>query len=239
MKAIVLTYDRNSILTEHMIRCYEDLWPGHPFTFRIPYQDPGRMNDEPRREFVKTPPEIKATVLTLLQDLPDEDWVYWCIDDKYPIQLNISQIETIYQHLSATEYPDISSILYCRTRKMLDLNFVKAVNLKIGGISLLERMGYHQIWIHQFTRVKVLRYLFTNFPDQIERPGVLDPLKHLIPKPHTHNLYVTEENLSVFGESTFDGVITANCDKSLTEKGFVIPESFPKNNSRETIIGKL
>ncbi len=39
MKALVLTYDRNHFVTDHMIATYNKHWPDHPFTFYIPYQE--------------------------------------------------------------------------------------------------------------------------------------------------------------------------------------------------------
>src|SRR5437764_10740930 len=85
MKAIVLTCDRYRAVTEHMMLQYEKLWPDHPFNFRIPFQELGGTNTK-RIEYVKTPPEIRATVLELLRNLPDEEWIYWCVDDKYPFR---------------------------------------------------------------------------------------------------------------------------------------------------------
>ena len=38
MYAIVLTYDDNHNIANHMIYKYTNLWPNHPFIFRIPYQ---------------------------------------------------------------------------------------------------------------------------------------------------------------------------------------------------------
>src|SRR5437016_4718972 len=93
MKAIVLTYDRNRAVTEHMILKYEQLWPDHPFTFRIPYQElAGPAN--PRHEYIRTPPEIRPTVLQLIAGLDDNEWIYWCVDDKYPIELVLPKIRT-------------------------------------------------------------------------------------------------------------------------------------------------
>ncbi len=39
MKAIVLTFDKYMIFTDHMILTYQKLWPNNPFIFKIPYQD--------------------------------------------------------------------------------------------------------------------------------------------------------------------------------------------------------
>ncbi len=86
MKAIVLTCDRYRAITEHMILQYERSWPDHPFIFQIPYQD-ARGTDTTKTNYHKTPEDIKGTVLHLLADVDDEEWIYWCVDDKYPVRL--------------------------------------------------------------------------------------------------------------------------------------------------------
>jgi hypothetical protein len=239
MKAIVLTYDRNKILTEHMIRCYEELWPEHPFTFRIPFQDSKRCFQSPSREYIRTPPTIKPTILRLIEDLDDEEWIYWCIDDKYPIQLEISKITNIFHAIINHENDNINGILFCRVRRMFDPDCVMASMELAGKESLLERKAYHQIWIHQFIQVKVLRHLFTCFPDIIRKAKDMDYLKNELIKPVTHRLFVTETNLCIFGESLISGNITQNCLKSLSEKGFPIPQWQSCELADYTVIGEL
>ena len=73
MKAIVLTYDRNRCVADHMIACYEELWPDHPFVFRIPYQNKALNLISERRDYIQTSSEIRATVLTLLEDIHDDE----------------------------------------------------------------------------------------------------------------------------------------------------------------------
>jgi hypothetical protein len=77
MKAIVLTHDRNAVVARHMIACYQQLWPDHPFVFRVPCQDRAAWPVAARHEFVPAPPGIPQTVQALLADLSDEEWVYW------------------------------------------------------------------------------------------------------------------------------------------------------------------
>jgi hypothetical protein len=222
-----------------MIQCYDELWPNHPFVFRIPFQDENRCITGANREYVRTSPAIKETVLTLLEDLDDEEWVYWCIDDKYPIQLHVQQIEEIYNSIINNELDEISGLLFCRTRKMLSPDYLTGEGILIRNEKLIERKGYHQIWIHQFVKVKIIRYLFLNFPDIIEKPRILDPLKHKIKKPDNHKLFVTSTNHSIFGESSFFGVITENCYRSMSERGINIPSWFDVDHAVSTIIGEL
>jgi FkbM family methyltransferase len=238
IKAIVLTYDRNSIITEHMIKCYDELWPGHPFIFRIPYQDKNRCNTGLNREYVKTSPAIKETVLTLLDNLEDEDWIYWCMDDKYPIKLNVPEIELICKSLLNADISNLSGVLFCRARKMLDQNYLMGEQILSKTEKLIERKAYHQIWIPQFLKVKVIRHLFLSFPN-ITRARTMDPLKHTIIKPNDHRLFVTQTNHAVFGESSFDGILTANCYQSMVDKCMAVPSSFEINFKKTTIIGTL
>jgi hypothetical protein len=159
MLAIVLTCDRYRALTEHMIHCYNDVWSRHPFLFCVPYQAVNGTNSSNSR-YVRTPPRIKETVLNLLMDLEDEQWVYWCIDDKYPMQLELDRIESIVDWLSSElSGEDISGLLFCRCRSLLHSdNLTWNRRISKSGEVLLERRAYHQIWIHEFPRVKVLLY---------------------------------------------------------------------------------
>ncbi len=34
---------------------------------------------------------------TILDNLADEEWVYWCIDDKYLIKINLAEMQKTYQ----------------------------------------------------------------------------------------------------------------------------------------------
>lgn len=235
--AIVLTCDRYRSLTEHMILQYARLWPDHPFVFRIPYQET-RPTAASRREFVRSPVPIKATVATLLADLNDEEWIFWCIDDKYPIALDLARVRDIALWIGELDGSDISGVLFCRCRKMLKREYLKphAVRDPRGRV-YLERTGYEQIWIHQFLRVKVLRHLFQQFPDQISRAMEMDHLKARVRLPESHRLLVSQENLAVFGESTSEGVLTQNCYDSIVASRLPLPEWCSGTTGKRIILG--
>ncbi len=226
MKAIVLTYDRNAILTDHMIACYRDLWPGHPFIFRIPYQNPDRCSPAIDLEYRKTPGDIKNTVLQLLVDLPDDEWIYWCIDDRYPVFLDTVALCHFMQLLERESDKSFSGLLCCRAATMQRENQLTGVSCQRWEITLLERKNYFRIWVHQFVRVKVIRNLFLGFPDVIARAGLMYPMKNSLIRPSDHNLYVTEQDHAHFEESSIKGVLTERCMTSLMDRGFEIPEWF-------------
>src|SRR5213595_2808537 len=189
MKAIVLTFDRHRAITQHLMLQYQRLWPDHPFRFRIPYQQL-RGADSERAEYIESPPEITATVLRLIEDIEDEEWVYWCSDDKYPIRLIVEKVKELLNYaLTASE---ISGLLFCRTRVTLDrpeLALHSNRRVTPAGDILLERKAWYQIWIHQFLRGMVLRFLFYQLPAQVVSAKLMDALKDQVPKLAEHRLF--------------------------------------------------
>ncbi len=239
MKAIVLTYDRYRAMTEHMILRYEQLWPTHPFTFRIPFQNLGGK-DTDRTNYVRTPEDIRETALHLIADLNDDEWIYWCIDDKYPIRLVTEKIVDLIE--DATHSPDMSGLLFCRCRAVLDnpeLTLYPRERVNSWGDIYFERKAWHQIWIHQLLRVKVLRHLFSHLPAGIPTAKAMDKLKDDVVKPTEHRLFVTKDNFAVFGESTHKGLITQNCYDSIRSTGIELPRWFDQSNGQHVIIGEL
>jgi hypothetical protein len=242
VKAIVLTYDKYHYLTEHMIFQYNKIWPNNPFVFHIPCQKgyPPSIDRE-NIVYLKSPAAIKKTVLKLLDVLTDDQWIYWCIDDKYPIALDLPKIMAITSWIkNMKEESDIGGILFCRCRNMLkDKSLTGEKIFDEEGNVYLERRGYEQIWIHQYLRVKVIRHLFKNLPDDIPSPKAMDSLKSKVLKPASHRLFVSQRNLAVFGESTTRGMLTQNCYESIVANKLTLPEGFSVASSQKIIMGKL
>jgi hypothetical protein len=240
LKAIVLTWDRHRVITQHMIAQYDRLWPDHPFVFRIPFQTLTGINSA-HEQYIETPSDISGTVLRLIADRDEEEWVYWCADDKYPIALRTEKFTSLFDY--ARTQQDIAGLLCCRCRVTLDepeLSLVPGIEkITPDRDVLLERRKWYQIWLHQFLRVKVLRYFFTNMPGNIPNAKMMDELKNEIPKPDNLRLFVTKENHAVFGESTRRGVITENCYRSIKASGFELPEWFGHSNGQYVTMGEL
>src|SRR5207247_2513103 len=116
IKAIVLTCDRYRAITRHLVFQYDRLWPDHPFVFHVPYQELGGT-DTNRVKYFPSPSDIKGTVLHLLADIDDEEWIYWSVDDKYPIQLPTEKVTSLISH--AMRLPEIDGLLFCRCRATL------------------------------------------------------------------------------------------------------------------------
>jgi hypothetical protein len=239
IKALVLTYDRNRVMTEHMIFQYARVWPNHPFVFHVPYQELGGEETE-RTHYVRTPKNIKQTVFHLIGGLDDEEWIYWCMDDRYPIQLKIDRIEPLIAH--GLKSDKMSGLLFCRCRRLLkrpEQTLFKRKWVNPDGEVYYQRRGWSQIWIHQLMRVKVLKHLFTHLPDELPNANAMDKLKHKVSMPKDIRLFVTKENFAVFGESTRRGQITQNCYDSIIKTGIPVPEWFQNTTGEHVTLGVL
>ena len=230
LPAIVLSCDRYHALARHMIAQYDAVWPSHLFIFHVPYQADMVLGARvsPRR----TPASIRGTVLALIEEFDDESWIYWCIDDRYPLRLVQPEVAAIAESVLSDALPDVSGVMFCRWGKMWQAQNLIASGTRRtpDGLTLLRRKDYSQIWLHQFLRIKVLRHLFERLPEDVAQAIALDPLKHRVPLPDDHRLYVVERNLAVFGESTSRGRVTRNCAASLRALGMGFPTGFEETD---------
>jgi hypothetical protein len=186
------------------------------------------------------PSDIPATVLQLLDDIGDEEWIYWCMDDKYPIRLVLEKIKPLIS--DTLQSTDMSGLLFCRCRVTLgrpDLALLPGERVTSSGEILLERKAWYQIWIHQLLKAKVLRYFFSNISASLVSAKALDAAKSDVPKLAEHRLFVTKSNLAVFGESTHGGVLTRNCYDSIRRTNIELPEWFRHHNRERVVMGKL
>jgi hypothetical protein len=233
MRAIVLSCDRYAPMAAHMVRTYRTLWPSHPFVFRIPVQEarwPAAWND-PAIEFVPSPAPIVATMETLLSDLGDDEWVYWCIDDKWLIDVDVAAVERLHRWVTALDDPAVSGLVFCRCRMLLDDDHVCADGATTpDGEVLLRRLDYFQFWIHQYVRVRVLRDAFRRFPAEPAQAKQMDAWMGQEPGsgpiwkiPDDEHRYVTMRNLAVFGESTDGGRLLTACAANMARLGIDPP----------------
>jgi len=136
----------------------------------------------------------------------------------------------------------MSGLLFCRCRVTLNSPKLALYPKEIvspSGDTYLERKAWYQIWLHQLLKVKVLSYLFNHLPDRIPSAKEMDQLKDNIVKPPELRLFVTKENLAVFGESTARGLITQNCYESMVANQIELPEWFRNPTGTYVTMGKL
>jgi hypothetical protein len=241
MLAIVLSCDRYSVFRNHMIMQYAALWKTHPFRFRIPFQK--ERDSEPlvgiAHEFIKTPLDIKQCVLALLSNIDDEEWIFWCIDDKYPVVIDADIFQQCHNWVLRLEDPSVAGVTLCRpdslTRPSL-MNYEDVIQAPWGE-QLIGRRHYKKIWLHQFVRVKVIRTLFQGFPDGPFKPKEMDVFHRRAQRPTDHRLFVARSSHAVFGESTTRGQATKNCADSLLQWGFELPQGMT-TSGKSKLLGK-
>jgi len=245
VKAIVLTFDNNRAFAINTIEQYYKKWRTNNFIFHVPYQE--RLGDVEKRfhgkvEMVRSHSAIKETVITLLSDIPDNEWVYWCIDDKYLIGLyDFILADKIHQWVEGISDTEIAGISMCRCRNLLKDAHLHINEEPICGpdnTKFLRRRDYSQIWLHQYVRAKVIKDLFRNFPAQIPRAKMMDSYVKHMKLPQDYKLYVSEKNYTVFGESARDGRITRNCLKEMKKSKITIDKNLELHN-KDIIIGKI
>lgn len=234
MKALVLTFDKYKPFAEHMILCYEQLWPNHPFTFRVPYQDEAVKNYFEKKfgnkvEMIKSPSGIVDTMFALSDDLDEKEWIYWCMDDRYLIKPNKIEFDKAYRLTQSSESNDMSGICLGNSPNcwLSEHKYDKRYSIKTSEGQLYHRRkDYLMIWYHQYLRVSVIREFFSLFPRQMKQAKEMDYIKDKSKLPDSQKLYFLDKNVAIYGESTNRGKIVRNTVESFTALGLSIPDGF-------------
>src|SRR5687768_9698751 len=163
MDAIVLTFDEQLGLAELTHKRYLARWPTCPFTFRVPVNGaaPGPafeyLDAQPNCVLVPSPREIGPSMLALLDGIDDERWVYWCIDDRYPIWLEPDALDEICAQLDGCP-PHVEEVKLFRWKDR-----VAPGACTVGSLPFTpQRPGTREwgFWHHHFIRAGPLRRLF-------------------------------------------------------------------------------
>jgi hypothetical protein len=178
-------------------------------------------------------------VINLLEGIPDDEFVYWAIDDKLPIYINTTSANEIISAIRSGNSNGLDGVLFCRDRRLLKDEFLDRKNTKLlGSIRVIGRVDWSQIWLHQFVRAGILRDFFRRLSEiRFQNAKNLDEIKWGVSFPADANLYVTAESHAIFLESMEGGAITHRAAiEMLREKkilGFM-----RKMVLRNTVLGK-
>jgi hypothetical protein len=237
MKAIVLTCDRYRVLTDHMLHTYQQLWPGNPFQFVVPYQEyPTALKDKYGDKVlpVQTPKDIMPTMHRLFETFGDDEWIYWCIDDKYVIWIDAERAKKVHDWVIAVDDSMVRSVTFCRCRQSLNpkLLVTDTPYATSDGQVFYIKMVDSEPWVHQFLRGRVLKGIFANFPKHTFSAKEMDEFYKTRPPVPGQKWLVTAQNLVTLGESTVRGKLTANCVESLKQWGLELPAGFEISDRR-------
>lgn len=227
MYAIVLTYDANIIFVDNLLCKMQKLWPKSGLVFRIAYnkEKPEFLAEKYRNlelEFIQTPAPIKQTVLSMIADLGDEEWIYWCIDDKFPVDLDRKRAGQVLDWVRHQEDQNICGVSFARVRRLKDEHYLD-MNHQLrmeGGLNLIKRKNYQtQFWMHQFFRTKIIKRVFNSFPDHNFQAKLMDTYIQEVEMDKANLFFVTDRNLVVFSESASRGIASQSLKRSLKECG--------------------
>lgn len=228
MKAIVLSFDDNHYLVDNMIQAYNRLWPDHPFIFRVPYQknkDYLASKYGAQVEMIKSPPEIVKTMQTLVADIPADEWIYWSIDDKYPIRLDAKIANRYLQWVRDTNDVNCKGLVFHRAWALWGDNVDESDTIKTSfGRTLLRRKSFRNFWLHQFYRASVVQDIVGGFDREPNQAKQMNQWVK-IDIPDDQRLWVADKTIALYGESSSRGKLLANTVKSLTKNNIEIPET--------------
>jgi hypothetical protein len=230
VRAIVLSYDANHLFVDNLLCKMQKLWPESGLIFRIPYNKVrptylATKYNGLELEFIQTPSTIKETVLSLIADLHDNDWVYWCIDDKFPFDINHRKAQQTLNWLRQEEDETICGVSFAKVRVLEKLKKSSSLDkdsiLHIeGNIKLIRRESFANVfWMPQFFRTKIIRKVFNSFPDNDFEAKLMDAYLKEVKMDPSFMFYVTEKNYIVLGESATRGIGTQCLKRSMKECG--------------------
>ena len=160
MKAIMLSYDNNHKYCELTYRMYMDLWPECPYHFYIPWnqREPKYFISKPNVTLVQCSSRIMPTMQALLANVEDDDWVYWCIDDRFPVSIDAVGMQQLYEELH--DYDEFDFVKpFCppspRRRVVKYLKFNSSDEYKIQSNEV--KWGYY---MHHYCKAYMLKRVY-------------------------------------------------------------------------------
>jgi hypothetical protein len=215
VEAILLTHDAQLGLAELVHKTYAELWPGHPFVFRVPFAAAtgsaafAYLSAQDNSRMIESPASIKESMATLLDGIDSSEWVFWCIDDRFPIRVRRAPAARILEDLG-TLPAEVEEVKLLHWQEPLIPG-----RTAIGG-----RRFRHQapgsrargFWHHHFVRAGVLRAAFLG--DDLARDcriyAVTERIKAREERVFHGTAVVPARPLLRLGEPLVEGLLTRN-----------------------------
>ncbi len=225
IKAVVLSYDPQIGLAELLVKKYKSLGLSGYFEFLIPINtDKSRFEDNLLDvTYVKCLPDIISTMAALLDKCADDEWVFWAIDDRYPISLDKNLIKSIHHRITSGEFNNINGIKLLPWREQLCANTIDIEGVKFRRQKPVGMMGF---WHHQYVKAKVLKDAFINCNiEQLNDIRLFNRYYHKQEAlPFLNDIYVPESTLIKLGEPLCVGELTKNGVKELELLNCKVPD---------------
>lgn len=224
MYALILTLDRQIEFAQLVIQSYSKLWPTSTFIYRVPYnrEYPRVLAQQPNIELIQTGEGIKSTMFSLLNGIEDDEFVYWAIDDRYPVRIRNTRILDRIQAFISADRTNIDAVKLIS----LDANLCdEGSRIVLGGIRFRWQTKFlaNGFYMHHFVRARILRNFFLDFelPDNY---SIREFHERLLETGIGNRLLVPRNSLIRFGETSRNGKITLNGLYDLKRYQIKIPD---------------
>ncbi|MCH8502335.1 MAG: hypothetical protein LAT77_10555 [Aliidiomarina sp.] len=224
IKALILTYDKQIGLAQLLIKKYRQLEMADVLSFVVPIngQDSIFSVDAVDIEFIQSDSDILSTMHALLSGFADDDWIFWAIDDRYPLTLDAKSFLEITQYLS-TAPANINGIKLLHWREKLTTDAIKIGETRYFLQEVENTFG---LWHHHFLRAKVLKSLFLreNSQQLNNITAINEYFCNSVPLSFLEGIYVPERPIATLGEPLYQGKLTLNGKADLIRYDCRVPE---------------
>ena len=229
MYAIVLCCDSHHKFAYHTILTYQNLWKSNNFVFRVPWNDvyPEYLKEKfgDKIQLIKTPVEFKKTIEKIIEDINDEEWIYWCESDLYLEYINENEANLVYNFVKELSNKNVigvtGSVPQLILRKKMRAFDDNSKTIIFSGLNFKERSKWSNpnnisIWFHQYFRKKLLYKIFLYFKEPNTAKGFDYQVNNnygLIKDNIWDNsiMYCLDHDIYILGESSSRGKILKNC----------------------------
>ncbi|MDP2597668.1 hypothetical protein [Alteromonas stellipolaris] len=225
IKALVLTYDKQIGLAQLLIKKYVSLGLGRYFTFIVPVNSlESRFKiDGAEIEFVLSESDILSTMESLLNQVEDNEWIYWAIDDRYPMEVECTQFKVIFDALNTDMFRGINGVKLLPWREPLAAH---KFSYKFINLQSQEPKSMFGFWHHHFLRSKVLKAMFLS--ENKHRENNIRLINNLYRDedylPFLEAVYVVDSPIIELAEPLFNGKLTLNGYRDLKTFNCELPD---------------
>lgn len=229
MKAIILTYDQRKPITQLVLSSYDQICNKNEFEFIIPYNKTiHNFKTNNKVTLIKTEQSVYNTMNSLLKDIPDEEFIYWCLDDIYLHKImKLDVFKSLYNYIKNNKNIPFDAVRLVN-HDTLNGKIDNKKNIKIGSEIFYNTVfSLYGFWFHQFLKAKVLKQCFLNSSIGVNYTmRSLDEHRNENKEMYKHIIYVPKNYLCIFGETTRGKTqMTQNCSEALKKYNIDYNES--------------